>query len=349
MRFSLFAYLFTLVAVAGCHSENTDPAGANTDSLNGTLAVDEQSAGRKHAVAIMNNAGEILCTGVLLSPKVVITAAHCVYPYVNATGEVRSVSGLSVGEGLMPALSTGSRRPKVVKAVVHSGYRLLAPAVLEKSHLNKPSFDVALLSLDKKSGSQSAPKVSEQQNFAGVNLHVTGYGHTEEGSAHRGALSTIAMNLYAHAREAAGFVLVGIQEDGKFNPDSGVCKGDSGAPAFLPVTNGSGETEYRLLGIASFHWVDRIRDACGFGTGFFTRVADVGDWVKSFYAASADFTSDEAVAIPSGGTSVSSPQDLKRLTQIAGVPQVIRVRPQTAKTNEGPVNSDAKDTTETKD
>ncbi|MCE9671631.1 trypsin-like serine protease [Myxococcus stipitatus] len=148
----------------------------------------------------------LLCSGALIAPDVVLTAAHCLSLFgKEGTYEV------FLGMVLLPEPEPTGRFVRVREAVLHPGYRL-------GSH----DFDVALLRLAEsvEVAPLRLPESRGEALVSGATVRVLGYGDTHEGSAPSG-------------RRRAGTMVVTTVEDEAFQagPSPGMsCVGDSGGP-----------------------------------------------------------------------------------------------------------------------
>jgi Trypsin len=155
------------------------------------------------------------CTGTLVAPRVVLTAAHCVdrrIPLEVFFGTDVSKDGVFVG---------------VVSATPH-------PSFDDEDNAN----DVALLLLDRVAPAEPIPMVDEALDgaFMGTQARIVGFGHTAAGA------------------DDAGLKMEGTSDISVVTPDvfeivpgpSMTCHVDSGGPVFVTV-----EGQERLAGVTS--------------------------------------------------------------------------------------------------
>ncbi|WP_293575668.1 trypsin-like serine protease [Phaeobacter sp.] len=91
------------------------------------------------AVGRLNISGTNMCTGSLIAPNLVLTAAHCLYNPKN--GRAVNPRSIKFQAGLNGRRAKAERR--VVKAVIHPDYQH------KWSAKTKPGSDIAVLRLDK--------------------------------------------------------------------------------------------------------------------------------------------------------------------------------------------------------
>ena len=165
--------------------------------------------------------GELLavhCTGTLVGPRLVLSAAHCVSdPRLGTNLEVMFGSDVA---------SSGSRFVRVTQAVRHPDY-----------HGDGDDADLAVLVLEREA--PVAPVALGDQPLdgtVGASMRIVGFGVTGPGDGaigtKRSGTSTVAEVLDRVFRTVPGPSLT--------------CQGDSGGPLFAPVG-----TAERLVGVTS--------------------------------------------------------------------------------------------------
>jgi hypothetical protein len=231
-----------LVAAGACAS---DPLSDDTDNLQGGRA-DK----RDNAVGLVWIAAGGFCSGSLIAPDVVLTAGHCVESTVEGfyVGSGEPVSSFS---GPPP----GMRRFAVVDQVAHPGY------VPDHYGCPNPTFDLALLHLDKKVSrvtplalGTTVPQAGSTCTAVGFGAHLESSGATtyeakRRGSEHFDGVTDTA--IYASTRTAR------------------IDHGDSGGPLFCAG---------HLLGAASC-LVLGTDDSVAYG-----RVDTARDWIDQALA-----------------------------------------------------------------
>lgn len=181
------------------------------------------------------------CTGTLIAPDVVLTAAHCVAP-------VESPTDLRVGFGR--AVGYSMTWIPVAEARYHDDY-----------DADWPAYDIALIRLARPAPEDIEPipylpaelRITQEQVSAGVELHFAGFGKTESGGSGRMLQVRDTVELACeneagcpwgtspYAPRMAPWTLCYDQKPG------GPCSGDSGGPAFVTIDG----VEY-VAGVTSY-------------------------------------------------------------------------------------------------
>lgn len=208
-----------------------------------------------------------LCTGVVISPQVVLTAAHCV-----------------LGGGTFTVTSLGpdmrARRHKVSRLVVHPSFlRGTTPRT-------QPGADLALVRLAEPLPADMGMALVGTGMWNGEGLTISGFGMGDEGKASSARTLRQARLVTTGIYTSGNSVTVAVDETrlGQ-EAGAGACRGDSGGPALR-----GGSSSRDLVGIVS--WTSGPlasveRRVCG-GFTSITPVADHARWIAETIAAMRD-------------------------------------------------------------
>ena len=270
MRRTLLASLLAaLPALAG-------PALAVT----GGEVVHDPNGMRRSVVQIENSQGE-LCSGAVIAPDLVLTAAHCVlqraaYRVVVVDGRFRRFAVRAVAAALHPSFVPGTT-PRAQPGIDLAIVKLASPL--------GPEF----VALDPR----AATDVGE-----GEFVDLAGFGLTAENRRGSARVLRRARLLSLGTMQVANRVLVVADEDRLAETTgSGACRGDSGGP----ILRGRPTGGYQLLGIVS--WSSgalhaRTPTACG-GLTAVTPVSEHEDWISARSEDLRRFDPERATAQPS--------------------------------------------------
>jgi len=246
----------------GCSASDVSPASDGLAIVGGEPAGWEQM---QSTVAITDVDGNVQCSGTLIEPTTVLSAAHCfVFESEQVVMPARdfwvSAGGLQVDPTHVALVAVRSIR-------VHAGFRGLverAGGALRTAEL--PVNDLALLGLETPvEGIEPTPPLPSARLDSvvqGTPLFIAGFGEGQRGET---GLLNVATSPF-QSRTATEFVVGGVGL-----PDT--CYGDSGGPAYLTL-DGS-----RFLLGASARGASNTGE-CGLG-GIFTLVPAYEEWLRA--------------------------------------------------------------------
>ena len=216
---------------------------------------------RRSVVSIENSIGE-LCSGAVIAPDLVLTAAHCLT-------DQASYRVVAVNRAFRP------QRFRIVAAAVHPAF---VPGTTPRT---QPGVDLAIVKLERPLGQDFVPfdpSLSGRID-AGEGATIAGFGVSSERL--KGTARTLRQtNLVSLGPvQVANRVLIVVDPQRLAETTgAGACRGDSGGPILAAGPGG-----YRLYGIIS--WSSgalrtRVASACG-GLTAVTPVAEHFGWIAS--------------------------------------------------------------------
>ncbi|KAJ1942975.1 hypothetical protein GGF37_002863, partial [Kickxella alabastrina] len=287
MRICLFFSFIALsinVSVAAA-TEMTSPESTTDDTLalaakaiariaGGTAAGQTDFASIAFLEAIIPGVGGSSCTGSLIAPNVVLTAAHCT---VYSTDTSYNASNYNV-------YFTHKTPDSSMADMGYSVAQVIPYPIFTMATLN---HDIALLILEKEvpESVAKATKIYTGPINTGTPLRAAGFGMTNPTDIESIPAELMQVDLKVGSEEYCRKNLATYHEsllictDGA--PGVDTCMGDSGGPLSTPVDNGN--ATYVLLGITSYSPINdgNPNGYCAQkdGTGFYTRASAYLPWI----------------------------------------------------------------------
>ena len=225
---------------------------APAHAIVGGGAPSAEGVGRS-VVTIVGSRGNF-CTGALIAPRVVLTAAHCVQP-----GADYKIVEYGAGQ---PQLQD------VRKVAIHPAFRM------EAMTAHRATADVALLQLEM-APSGKAPSTLGAPNIpimVGGRFTIAGIGVTVRGDGKSGGTVRVA-GLVATGKPGTLQIRL-VDPVGQGTRDGmGACTGDSGGPVFEDKQGGSA-----IIGVISWSTGPNGSAGCGGITGV-TPLTLYRDWI----------------------------------------------------------------------
>jgi secreted trypsin-like serine protease len=242
--FCLMKFAFPMIAALLLASPAHAIVGGGAPSTDGVA---------RSIVTIVGSRGNF-CTGAVIAPKIVLTAAHCVQP----GADYRIVE---YGAGA-PTLQN------VKSVAIHPGFKMDAMLA------HRATADVALLQLEAPAKGKAAAVLGMPNTpiEVGSTFTIAGIGVTVRGDGKSGG-TIRAANLIASGKPGTLQIRL-VDPVGQGTRDGlGACTGDSGAPAFEDKPNGPA-----IIGVVSWSTGPNGSAGCGGMTGV-TPLTLYRDWI----------------------------------------------------------------------
>jgi Trypsin len=216
---------------------------------------------RQSVVRVESSRGE-MCSGAVIAPDLVLTAAHCV-------DDSASYRVIVVDRGF---------RQRVVRAVAAAMHPAFVRGTTPRT---QPGVDLALIKLEQPLGGDFVPLDPRSASRAarGEPVEIAGFGVEAEGRKTTARVLRQTQVVTLGTLQVANRVMVVVDRERLARvPGAGACRGDSGGPI---VRGGPGG--YQLVGIVSWSsgaMASRRATACG-GLTAVTPVAEHASWIAA--------------------------------------------------------------------
>ena len=241
------AILFSVTFITSCADTIEDRDVSRNEKIIGGSA----ESGHPYVVSLVGNGGTSECTGTVIAPRVVLTAAHCIISDYGLHPPVLVEVGATVG-------APNNARLSVNSYLIREGWEMRTGGF-------DYNFDIALLFLDRDAPVSSA--TYSRQNPSDVinqSILAVGYGNN---NGFQGTGGGIKRSVNLTITESHQFHFIATWRNGV---PLDTCQGDSGGPALLlgargmevlgVVSNGptfcQGSTQYTSVGPHAF-WIDQ--------------------------------------------------------------------------------------------
>jgi secreted trypsin-like serine protease len=241
----------------------------------------EELSGLRSTVALMEPNGSYFCTGTLIHPRAVLTAAHCLENTSSDQVEIgyQTLSGLDV---------PSSKRRQVQEVVSHSGYSWQGQS--EHNSGVGEFNDIALLILSEAIDQEVTPVLPADSVQGALqdraNLTVSGFGINDLSSFADGELFSGQVPLIYLGQKEILAGDAGNQTD--------TCNGDSGGPVYVTV-----QGQRYLVGVTS-RAANTSQIQCG-DQGIYTLASSYHTWINGKFNEFGLSDSEEGTGGPEGG------------------------------------------------
>lgn len=262
-KIKLAVLITTASLLASCAKKDDGKTASDSEALAGNIVGGYKSSDtfqKKNGLVgliIHSEDGDGLCTGTLISKRIVLTAAHC----LEGGNPVTVIFTQDITTATMETTRNS------VQTLIHDQF--LSGMIDGKSAWN----DIGLIKLDEDAPADMSfarlPSMLNRPLEALTPIIEAGYGRTE-------ASRFPASETFGTLKQVAGIEVIKLIQDGKEmllkEEDKGSCNGDSGGPAFTKSADGS----LVQVGINSR---GTSAESC-IGVGVFTTVAPHLKWIR---------------------------------------------------------------------
>lgn len=248
--------------------------------VNGTVANSDNPL-TSHVVMLISryfnestgNTEDTLCTGSLVGPKTILTAAHC-FPKNTISTQVVASINLFCSSGFNQKLIYPARL-----VTIHPQYQHK-----DNPSSNSPDSDVAVVKFDGLLPAHYSPlaleKIDIRQEMQNTNSHLVmvGYGRTSLKDQSLPELRYLSKNwdrliLFkdsVNLVDTLGLLSVN-QSDSR-----GGCSGDSGGPLLI-----EDQGNYKIIGVASYIESASQSKLCEQGQIYYSYISTYWDWIEA--------------------------------------------------------------------
>ncbi len=216
--------------------------------------------------------GRSVCTGTLISPRAVMTAAHCLV----GSGAITSPEKMLVSFGVRVGDASSQLR-RASRFVVHPGYRSDFLSDSEEEERSLPPNDIAVVILQDTAPAPYRPApVFTGQLKKGLKVTLAGFG----------VVFTRAYDNSGTLRKTRSkiqkvFASRKVIQVGKNSSRRVACSGDSGGPLF--VKTGSGSEGWAVAGVTSTGSLSALFGGCS-GPNFYTNALEYRSFLQGALA-----------------------------------------------------------------